>query len=156
RRGKMALRNVCRHAASRVPGPNVDLWRRRVLSIYAAYYNRARTQKTRPCIEPSNGPVSLSPLRFWPDCISKRPDMIFGKDTGFAEPVDQKMAQYRGRLWHSADAAGSVDDLLSAVGAGRPPCYLAAPVEKRHRRCRAHDIVHLSKSTSRRRTSTPL
>ena len=47
---------------------------RRILSAYAAYYNQSRThtwyyRKMHPCIEQSNGPVSLSPFLFWPDCI---------------------------------------------------------------------------------------
>src|SRR5439155_17737292 len=40
---------------------------------------RARTwhyRKMRPCIEQSNGPVSLSPSQSWPDCIIN----MFGYD----------------------------------------------------------------------------
>jgi transposase InsO family protein len=46
---------------------------RRILNSYTAYYNQARThlalQKDRPCIEQSNGPVSLSLFPSWQGCI---------------------------------------------------------------------------------------
>ena len=63
-----------RHIASRVPGPNADLWRgaSAASSCLICGVLRARTwhyRKMRPCIEQSNGPVSLSPFRSWPDCI---------------------------------------------------------------------------------------
>jgi hypothetical protein len=33
----------------------------------------------RPCIEQSNGPVSLSPFQFWPDCITNTSGYDFRK-----------------------------------------------------------------------------
>src|SRR5262249_35184702 len=46
---------------------------------------RARTwhdRKMRPCIEPSTGPVSLSPFRSWPDCIINTSGYDFRKGQG--------------------------------------------------------------------------
>ena len=59
---------------------------RRVLGSYTAYYNQARTpwhyRKMRPCIEQSNGPVSLSPFQPWPDCIINTSGYDFRKGQG--------------------------------------------------------------------------
>jgi peptidoglycan hydrolase-like protein with peptidoglycan-binding domain len=54
------------------PMPATPLVKFPVLSQRRITINRARTwhyRKTRPYTEPSNGPESLSPFRFWPDCI---------------------------------------------------------------------------------------
>jgi transposase InsO family protein len=65
---------------------------RRILASYAAYYNQARThlalQKMRPCIEQSNGPVSLSPSQSYPDCIIN----MFGYDFRKGHPLPQQGA----------------------------------------------------------------